>query len=86
MLDSDVGARMHVDHCIEALRVTLMCHGDTTPFFSILDPTAPLGARADFSPHRKCRKFDKLHSWVKDHQLSNPGHDFQPLNDPSKDQ
>jgi hypothetical protein len=41
---SDVGNRMHVDHCIETLRKALMCHGDVTPFLGmyILDNYCPL--------------------------------------------
>ncbi|KAF4624246.1 hypothetical protein G7Y89_g13926 [Cudoniella acicularis] len=58
--ESEVGARMHADHCIEALRIALMCHGDTTPYLIIEDPEAPLGFLADFSPHHKCVKFDSL--------------------------
>lgn len=30
-LDTEEGARIHVDHCIEALRISIMCQGDTTP-------------------------------------------------------
>lgn len=60
MKDSDVGARMYVDHCIEALRLSLMCHGDTTPYLVKLDPDSPVNAQADFSPHHKCVKFEPL--------------------------
>ena len=70
--DSEVGARMHVDHCIEALRLTLMCHGDTTPYLIEVDPEAPVGARADFSAHHRCRKFDPLVEWMGEH--STPTH------------
>ena len=69
MRDSDVGARMHVDHCIETLRISLMCQADTTPYFLVLDPTAPLGSRADFSPHHKCRNFETIQKWVEENQL-----------------
>lgn len=55
---------MLVDHCIEALRLTLMCHGDTTPYLIERDPEAPVGARADFSAHHRCRKFDPLVEWM----------------------
>jgi hypothetical protein len=67
MTASDVGVRMHVDHCIEHIRIALMCHGDTTPFFTIIDPDAPLGARGDFSPHHKCKRFDTLQEWSREH-------------------
>lgn len=72
MLASDVAARMHVDHCIEALRISLMCHADTTPYLVINDPTAPHGLRADFSPHHKCRKFEPIRQWVEANQLEKP--------------
>ena len=78
MLDSDVGARLHVDHCIEELRISLQCHGDTTVFFTIRDKTAPLGARANFSPQRKCRNYDKLLEWTKGREIAHVSHDFQP--------
>jgi len=65
--DSDVGLRMHVDHCIETLRISFMCHGDTTPYLVRIDPEAPLGAEADFSPHHKCVKFQPLVEYMKTH-------------------
>ena len=60
---------MHVDHCIEALRISIICHGDTTPLFTILDPEESLGVAADFSPHRKCRNFGRLHSWMEENHI-----------------
>jgi Mycotoxin biosynthesis protein UstYa len=57
---SDVGARMHVDHCIEALRISLMSHGDTTPCLIKVDSESPVGSISNFSPHHKCVKFDQL--------------------------
>lgn len=68
----EIGNRMHVDHCIEALRISLMCHADTTPYLVINDPTAPNGQRADFSPHHKCRKFEPIRKWTRENQLSVP--------------
>lgn len=56
---------MHADHCIETLRIALMCHGDTTPVGLVkLDETVQLGGRADFSSLRKCVNFDKLVEFV----------------------
>jgi len=63
---SDVGNRMHVDHCIETLRKTLMCHGDVTPFLAIEDPKSPIGHKADFNMHQKCRDFGKIKSWIQE--------------------
>jgi hypothetical protein len=63
---SAVGQRMHVDHCIEELRKTLMCYGDTTPFLTIVDPNAPIGAKADFDARHKCRDYEKIRVWMVD--------------------
>jgi hypothetical protein len=57
--------RMHVDHCIEALRLALMCHGDMTPLLVAKDPNEPIGRRADFDTHHKCRNFTKLQEWTR---------------------
>jgi hypothetical protein len=61
---SAVGNRMHVDHCIETLRQTLMCHADVTPLLVRLDPESPTGTRADFSAHHKCRDFERVMAFV----------------------
>ncbi|KAI1188576.1 hypothetical protein F5B17DRAFT_451587 [Nemania serpens] len=79
MLASDVEARMHADHCIEALRLAIMCHGDTTPSITVLNPAAPRGEMSDFSPSKKCRKFDKLRDWsVRNQQQFPPPIDWKP--------
>ncbi|RGP72661.1 multidrug resistance [Fusarium longipes] len=70
MLASDVGVRIHADHCIDYLRTTLMCHGDTTPFFTIIDASQPMGARGDFSAHHRCKDFGKLQDWNRKHGVS----------------
>lgn len=67
-----MGDRMHADHCIEALRIALSCHGDTTPFFTIRDPDAPLGAQADFTPQRRCRNLSQLREWVVENRVNDP--------------
>jgi hypothetical protein len=63
---SEVGNRMHVDHCIETLRKTLMCHGDVTPLLAIEDPKSPVGHKVDFNIHQKCRDFGKIKKWIKE--------------------
>jgi hypothetical protein len=66
LMHDPVKARMHVDHCIEALRLALMCNSDVTPMLFLLDPKSPVGARADFNIHRKCRNFDNIVEYVKE--------------------
>lgn len=55
---------MHADHCIETLRLTLMCHSDVTPVLlkwdSYYDPPR---ASPDFNSHHRCRNFDKILEW-----------------------
>ncbi|KAG8412277.1 hypothetical protein J3458_014465 [Metarhizium acridum] len=65
MLQDPETGRTHVDHCIEALRLSLMCAGDITPVLFLHDEASPLGVRADFNVHHKCRTFDKLVDYVK---------------------
>ncbi|KXJ84919.1 hypothetical protein Micbo1qcDRAFT_128869 [Microdochium bolleyi] len=59
-----VGNRMHADHCIETLRLALMCQSDITPVLVIADPSAPIGNRADFNSYHKCRNFGKIEAWM----------------------
>ena len=55
--------RTHVDHCLETLRLTLMCNADLTPYFLAIDPAFPLGGRNDFNVHHKCKKWDVITDW-----------------------
>ncbi|UKZ77005.1 hypothetical protein TrVFT333_004721 [Trichoderma virens FT-333] len=70
--------RIHADHCIESLRITLMCHGDVSPVLIKMDnhydPPRP---SAEFSSHHRCRNFEQIMAWNEDHGLStfnNPHH------------
>ena len=62
--------RTHVDHCIETIRLNLMCIGDVTPLLVKIDPSSPNGESPDFDTLHKCRKFDKLQEWMKGHVVS----------------
>ena len=59
-----VGNRMHVDHCIETLRLALMCFADVTPILMLDDPESPEGIRANFRSQHKCRNFDRIEEWM----------------------
>ncbi|KAK2005354.1 hypothetical protein LZ32DRAFT_674356 [Colletotrichum eremochloae] len=56
--------RIHIDHCLEALRISIMCFADVTPLFVRLG--GPVGARADFETHHKCRDFRKIEAWIEE--------------------
>ncbi|KAE8555167.1 hypothetical protein EYB25_003715 [Talaromyces marneffei] len=61
--------RMHVDQCIDTLRMSLMCLGDTTPMMITKDRDIKSGYRGDLNGHSKCRNFSKLLEWTKDHGI-----------------
>ncbi|GAW15925.1 hypothetical protein ANO14919_053470 [Xylariales sp. No.14919] len=63
---SPVGQRMHVDHCIETVRLALMCFGDLTPVLIREAPETVQAMKADFDSHHKCRNFDKIRKWHDD--------------------
>lgn len=44
-----------------------MCTADVTPFLAINNADVPLGRVADFNTLHKCRNFDKIKTWMKDH-------------------
>ncbi|KAF7595707.1 hypothetical protein BBP40_005151 [Aspergillus hancockii] len=71
--------RMHTDHCIETLRLVLMCQSDVTPVlvkWGTMDPPVP---EADFNSHHKCRNFEDIAAWNKKHAVKSwgtaPAHD-----------
>ncbi|KAI1435120.1 hypothetical protein GGR50DRAFT_703419 [Xylaria sp. CBS 124048] len=63
----NVGDRMHVDHCIEALRLQIMCSADVTPLLVEVDESSSLGQKADFNVHHRCRSWEKVTEWQSAH-------------------
>ena len=61
---------MHVEHCTESIRLSLMCYGDIAPVWVEIDPTNSPGVKADFNVHHKCRNFDKIVDWVENRQVT----------------
>jgi hypothetical protein len=55
----------HVEHCIEALRIVLMCHADTTPYLIEEDNDGQSIIRSDAL--YRCRKWNKLTEWAGKH-------------------
>ncbi|KAI0199890.1 hypothetical protein F4808DRAFT_194786 [Astrocystis sublimbata] len=65
--------RMHVDHCIEALRLQLMCSADLTPLLIEVDESSELGLKTDFNVRHRCRRWDKITAWQDAHNLEGDG-------------
>jgi hypothetical protein len=55
----------HVEHCIEMLRIDLMCFSDETPYLIRREDNGDEVVQAD-SMHR-CRKFENLIDWAEKH-------------------
>ncbi|KAM3464465.1 hypothetical protein MY5147_009503 [Beauveria neobassiana] len=71
-LTDKLGGRMHVDHCLESLRLSLMCYADVTPVLAENNPMRPTGLQLDFNVHHKCRNYDKLLEHVQAHGVDVP--------------
>ncbi|KAA8650342.1 hypothetical protein EYZ11_000706 [Aspergillus tanneri] len=63
--------RWHVDHCIETLRMNLMCTADVTPYLIWNDPDGFNGESPSFNTLHKCRKWEPIVKWVKEHVVFN---------------
>ncbi|KAK7180244.1 hypothetical protein PSPO01_13660 [Paraphaeosphaeria sporulosa] len=55
----------HHDHCVDALRLSLMCTADVTPVTFIDDSAVPRRQNSlpDFSTKHTCRNFDAIVAW-----------------------
>ncbi|EGX94862.1 hypothetical protein CCM_03133 [Cordyceps militaris CM01] len=62
--DNPVLGRMHVDHCFETLRLSLMCYADITPVLNQHFDDPDFDRKADFNTHHKCRDFDRIAEYV----------------------
>lgn len=61
---SDNQGRAHVDHCVETLRLSLMCAGDVTPMLLRTEDGTLKTSEADFNVHRKCRSYEQIRDFV----------------------
>ncbi|OGM50996.1 hypothetical protein ABOM_000054 [Aspergillus bombycis] len=59
----------HIDHCIELLRITLMCTSDVTPLMFKDEPHAFQGRTPDFNTMHTCRNFWEIREWVEKNGL-----------------
>ncbi|OJJ99190.1 hypothetical protein ASPACDRAFT_120321 [Aspergillus aculeatus ATCC 16872] len=66
--NSPLAIRAHVDHCIETIRLALMCNADVTPYLLYEkggESPSQVPAREDFQAFHKCKRFDRLLDWVR---------------------
>ncbi|KAF7326324.1 hypothetical protein MKEN_00485800 [Mycena kentingensis (nom. inval.)] len=61
-------ATTHVSHCVDWIRQSIMCHGDTSVLVWQWNETKKVTAPKATVPH-VCRKFEILKEWGKEHRL-----------------
>ncbi|KAJ7485403.1 hypothetical protein FB451DRAFT_1229610 [Mycena latifolia] len=65
---AETESTMHIFHCVDLIRQSLMCQGDTSMVvFQWDDGTKEYRLRADVA--HTCRKFDKLQDWAEERVL-----------------
>ncbi|KAL2277890.1 hypothetical protein FJTKL_15170 [Diaporthe vaccinii] len=71
--EEEDGLKGHVDHCLEAIRINLMCTGDIGIFTFREYPEYGYEDGdfwPDFSTLHTCRNFDTIHKWAIDNTVS----------------
>ncbi|KAJ7696318.1 hypothetical protein B0H17DRAFT_929641, partial [Mycena rosella] len=67
---SQTNATEHVSHCVDWIRQSLMCNGDTSVIvWQWQDSKNTTMVKGNVA--HTCRKFDKLQDWAKEHILKN---------------
>ncbi|KAG9241029.1 hypothetical protein BJ878DRAFT_522772 [Calycina marina] len=64
----EVSHRIHLDHCIELLRQSLMCHLDLTPIPRLRLPNSNL-QHANQDQVHTCRDFSSIRNWVVENSI-----------------
>ena len=58
------------DHCIEILRINLMCYADVNVFtFHEAPGREGLGYLPDYESQHVCRNFDRIKEWAYEHAV-----------------
>jgi len=57
-----MGSEIHVQHCLDLLRQTLMCHADTT--VEAVDQVSR--GVTGFGVEHQCRNFEQLKHWTEE--------------------
>lgn len=71
--DDEEGLKDNIDHCLEAIRINLMCTADIGIFTFRDFPEYGFEKgdyRPDLSTQHTCRNFDAIHQWAVDHTVS----------------
>lgn len=66
--DKPEKVRAHLDHCIEILRMNLMCLSDVN-VFTFHTQHGKEGYWPDYESHHVCRNFDRIKQWANDNAM-----------------
>ncbi|KAI8941717.1 hypothetical protein NX059_002924 [Plenodomus lindquistii] len=61
--DAPEKVRAHLDHCVEILRMNLMCVSDVN-VFTFHEKEGRQGYWPDYESHRVCRDFERIREWA----------------------
>lgn len=65
-----------VDHCIDSIRLAIMCHADISIIPWQFDPTKGYPAPRLEVVHT-CRNFDAVRDWAKSREITNDGYSLE---------
>ncbi|KAJ3578901.1 hypothetical protein NPX13_g1659 [Xylaria arbuscula] len=68
----------HLDHCLEALRITIMCHSNTGLYTFAWDPDTPNKPTTRSSARSVCVKWSSIEEWSSSRRLKNGDHVVYP--------
>jgi hypothetical protein len=73
----------HLDHCVDSIRQSLMCHSDITPMVWQWDDEKKKHFPRLHLPHT-CRDFGAIQKWAREHETPADSFDlyFREMNDP----
>lgn len=58
----------HIDHCLDSIRQSLMCHSDISPIvWQWTEPQHSVKIHGGIV--HTCRNFEKIHQWAREHAL-----------------
>ncbi|KAE8146601.1 hypothetical protein BDV25DRAFT_143528 [Aspergillus avenaceus] len=67
-INHDTRQAVHIDHCVDALRQSIVCNADVTPI-SFIENRLGRGIFPDVTATHVCRNFDEIVGWAKAHEV-----------------
>ena len=81
-VEAELLSPRHIAHCIDAIRQSLMCAADITPYTWTWEPAIGTYRNQVKNPHT-CRNWEVLHEWVRENtKFEQFDFDFHEPNDP----